>query len=175
MCVAVVINIHPLSHASARAGIVLTLFRHLAVPVNDALGKWLVASYSVGQVLLIRSAAARWCWRRSSVREGVAPFREAPKPALQIIRVLFFHARVAGFYRAVAYLPLADATTFYLAAPIYVTAISALFSCANRSAAALERGDHRVHWCHHRAASDLRERNVPALIALAGSVSSRSF
>ena len=31
------------------------------------------------------------------------------------------------FFWALTYLPLADTVTFYLAAPIYVTAISALF------------------------------------------------
>ena len=60
-------------------------------------------------------------------REGAKPFREAPKPALQIIRVLFSTLEVAGFYWAVKYLSLADVMTFYLAAPIYVTAVSALF------------------------------------------------
>jgi drug/metabolite transporter (DMT)-like permease len=40
---------------------------------------------------------------------------------------VFSTLEVAGFYWAVAYLPLADVMTFYLAAPIYVTAISAVF------------------------------------------------
>ena len=43
---------------SASAGIVLMLVGIFLFSVNDALGKWLVATYSVWQVLLIRSAAA---------------------------------------------------------------------------------------------------------------------
>jgi len=94
--------------------------------VNDTLGKWLVATYSVGQVLLIRSAAALLVLAPFIWREGREAFRAAPKPGLQVTRVLFSTLEVVGFYWAVAYLPLVDVMTFYLAAPIYVTAISAL-------------------------------------------------
>ena len=95
--------------------------------VNDALGKWLVATYTVWQVLLIRSAAALLVLAPFIWREGIAPFRQVPKPGLQIVRVIFSTLEVAGFYWAVKYLSLADVMTFYLAAPIYVTAVSALF------------------------------------------------
>lgn len=111
---------------SATAGILLMLIGILLFAVNDALGKWLVATYSVGQVLLLRSVAALAVLAPFIWREGTAPFVQAPKPALQIFRIVFSTLEVAGFYWAVAYLPLADVMTFYLAAPIYVTAISAL-------------------------------------------------
>lgn len=138
--------------------------------VNDTLGKWLVATYSVGQVLLIRSAAALIVLAPFILREGARPFREAPKPGLQITRVLFSTLEVVGFYWAVAYLPLVDVMTFYLAAPIYVTAISALF---------LREG---VGWRRWSAVivgfvgviialrPTTASWSVPALIALAGSV-----
>ena len=112
---------------SATAGILLMLGGIFLFSVNDALGKWLVATYTVWQVLLIRSAAALLVLAPFIWREGIAPFRQAPKPALQIVRVIFSTLEVAGFYWAVAYLSLADVMTFYLAAPIYVTAVSALF------------------------------------------------
>jgi drug/metabolite transporter (DMT)-like permease len=112
---------------SATAGILLMLGGIFLFSVNDALGKWLVATYTVWQVLLIRSAAALVVLAPFIWREGIAPFRQAPKPALQIVRVIFSTLEVAGFYWAVKYLSLADVMTFYLAAPIYVTAVSALF------------------------------------------------
>jgi drug/metabolite transporter (DMT)-like permease len=112
---------------SATAGILLMLAGIFLFAVNDTLGKWLVATYSVGQVLLIRSAAALIVLAPFILREGAQPFREAPKPGLQLFRVVFSTLEVAGFYWAVAYLPLVDVMTFYLAGPIYVTAISALF------------------------------------------------
>jgi uncharacterized membrane protein len=39
------------------AGIGLMLLGIFVFAVNDVMGKWLVATYSVGQVLLLRSAA----------------------------------------------------------------------------------------------------------------------
>lgn len=111
---------------SASAGIFLMLAGIFLFSVNDALGKWLVATYTVWQVLLIRSAAALLVLAPFIWREGIQPFRDAPKPALQITRILFSTLEVAGFYWAVTYLSLADVMTFYLAAPIYVTAVSAL-------------------------------------------------
>src|SRR6202040_4221154 len=42
------------------AGIGLMLLGCFVFSLNDALGKWLVATYSVGELLLIRSAAALW-------------------------------------------------------------------------------------------------------------------
>ena len=43
---------------AALAGIALMIAGIFLFAVNDALGKWLVATYTVGQVLLIRSLAA---------------------------------------------------------------------------------------------------------------------
>jgi drug/metabolite transporter (DMT)-like permease len=40
------------------AGIGLMLLGIFVFALNDALGKWLVATYSVGQLLLVRSMAA---------------------------------------------------------------------------------------------------------------------
>jgi drug/metabolite transporter (DMT)-like permease len=94
--------------------------------VNDVLGKWLVATYTVWQVLLIRSLAALLVLAPFIWRAGWEPFRTAPKPGLQLARALFSTLEVAGFYWAVIWLSLADVMTFYLAAPIYVTAVSAL-------------------------------------------------
>ena len=56
------------SSRAALAGIVLMLAGIFLFAVNDALGKWLVATYSVGHVQLIRSLApmvllAPFIWR----------------------------------------------------------------------------------------------------------------
>ncbi|RVI34318.1 EamA/RhaT family transporter, partial [Sinorhizobium meliloti] len=45
-------------NGAARAGVVVMLLGMLMFSVNDVMGKWLVATYSVGQVVLIRSIAA---------------------------------------------------------------------------------------------------------------------
>jgi drug/metabolite transporter (DMT)-like permease len=110
----------------ATAGILLMLAGIFLFSVNDVLGKWLVATYTVWQVLLIRSLAALLVLAPFIWRAGWEPFRTAPKPGLQLARALFSTLEVAGFYWAVIWLSLADVMTFYLAAPIYVTAVSAL-------------------------------------------------
>ena len=91
--------------------------------VNDALGKWLVATYTVGQVLLIRSAAALVVLA-PLIRRDAASFRAAPRWGLQVLRGVFATVEVGCFYWAVAYMPLADVMTYYLAGPIFVTAIA---------------------------------------------------
>jgi drug/metabolite transporter (DMT)-like permease len=111
---------------SATAGILLMLAGIFLFSVNDVLGTWLVATYTVWQVLLIRSLAALLVLAPFIWRAGWEPFRTAPKPGLQLARALFSTLEVAGFYWAVIWLSLADVMTFYLAAPIYVTAVSAL-------------------------------------------------
>lgn len=95
--------------------------------VNDALGKWLVATYSVAQILFIRSIGASLMLAPFMLKSGLKPFREAPRPGLQVVRALLATAETASFYLAVWYIPLATAMTFYLAGPIYVTALSAIF------------------------------------------------
>jgi drug/metabolite transporter (DMT)-like permease len=94
---------------------------------NDALGKWLVARYSVGELLVVRSAAALVILIPFLRNAGVGVFLAAPRPALQVARIVVSAFEVAMFFWAVSYLPLADASTFYLATPIYVTLLSALF------------------------------------------------
>ena len=92
--------------------------------LNDALGKWLIATYSVGQLLLVRSIAGLVFLVPFIKREGWGAFKEAPRPLIQLARPFFATFEVACFYWALAYMPLADVMTFYLAGPIYVTAMS---------------------------------------------------
>lgn len=106
------------------AGIALMLAGIFFFALNDALGKWLVATYSVGQILLVRSFAALALLAPFIWREGWAPFAAAPRPWLQFLRPVFATFEVACFYWALAYMPLADVMTFYLAGPVYVTALS---------------------------------------------------
>ena len=106
------------------AGIGLMLAGIAIFSFNDALGKWLLADYSVGELLLIRSAAALVLLAPFVRNAGVAAFTSAPRPALQVARIALSALEVAMFFWAVSWLPLADTVTFYLAGPIYVTALS---------------------------------------------------
>jgi drug/metabolite transporter (DMT)-like permease len=93
---------------------------------NDALGKWLLADYSVGELLLVRSVAGLILLAPFIWQTGIGGFRSAPRPRLQIARVILSTLEVALFFLAVSQLPLADTKAFYLAGPIYVTALSVL-------------------------------------------------
>src|SRR5918995_4285840 len=111
---------------AALAGIGLMTAGIFLFAVNDALGKWLVATYTVGQVLLIRSFAALgtlvpFIWRDR------ATFAAAPRRGVQALRAFLATVEVACFYWAVAYLPLADVMAYYLAGPIYVAAFAAFW------------------------------------------------
>ena len=113
----------PHDPAAQRLGILIALFGVLLFALNDTLGKWLVATYTVGQVLLLRSAAALLIlvplmWH---ARTRLFPVE---RPRLQATRVVVSTLEVFCFYFAVRALPLADVMTYWLAAPIYVAALS---------------------------------------------------
>src|SRR4030095_14876216 len=111
---------------SARlAGIGLMLLSIFMFSFGDALGKYMVATYSVGQLLWLRACAALLVllpviWRQR------AEFSRIERPWLQLLRVTLSTLEVAAFFLATVYLPLADVITYYLASPIFVTALSGI-------------------------------------------------
>src|ERR1700726_4332750 len=115
-----------LDERSARlAGIGLMLLSIFMFAFGGTLGKFIVATYSVGQLLLLRATAALivlspsiWSHRRE--------FWRLERPWLQLFRVILSTLEVAAFFLATVYLPLADVITYYLACPIFVTARSAI-------------------------------------------------
>lgn len=105
----------------ALAGIGLMLLAMFAFSLNDVMGKWLVATYGVAQLLLIRSFSGLVMLAPAIRRTGIRTILNPERRHLHVIRALCSTAEVAFFYWAVIYLPLADAVTFYLAGPIFVT------------------------------------------------------
>ncbi|KQY11493.1 DMT family transporter [Rhizobium sp. Root482] len=110
--------------ASSAAGPLVMLLGMLMFALNDAMGKWLVSSYGLGQVILIRSVAALIILSPLLWKAGFAPIVGAERKGMQLARVIFSTVEVFCFYYAVMYLPLADVMTYWLAAPIYVAAAS---------------------------------------------------
>ncbi len=106
------------------AGIALYSLGVLLFAVNDALGKWLVGSYGVAELMALRSLGAA---------AVLAPLVSWRRPALDIRDQWRLHLlRIAcsvvdgfSFYFATRTLPLADVMCFYLAAPLIITALSA--------------------------------------------------
>lgn len=154
----------------ALAGIGLMLAAVFLFSITDVVGKWLVGTYSVAELLLIRSLTMLVLLAPFIHRRGFVAITAAPRPGLQFLRVLFSTLDVVLFFWAVSYLPLVDATVFYMAGVIYVTVLSA--------ALLGERVDRR-RWIAVFAGFAgiviaLRPTpasfTLPALIALAGSV-----
>lgn len=110
--------------STARNGVLLMLLGMLMFSLNDVMGKWLVSTYSVGQVVFIRSVAALIVLAPFIWFNGPENIVKVDRPGLQAMRVILSTAEVFAFYFAVVYLPLADVMTYWLAAPIYVAAIS---------------------------------------------------
>ncbi len=106
------------------AGILLMLAGDFMFALNDAMGKWLVASFSVGQVVVIRSIGAFIVLGPMIANQGTAKLFQMERPVLQLLRVVATTVDTALFYAAVVYLPLADVMSFYMAGPIYVAALS---------------------------------------------------
>jgi drug/metabolite transporter (DMT)-like permease len=111
--------------ARPAAGIAVMLASVLLFSLNDVLGKWLVATYAVGQVMVLRSLGSLAVLGPLAWRRLRAAGWRVPQPGLQAARVIIGALEAALFYWAVGRMPLADAMTFWMAAPIFVTALSA--------------------------------------------------
>jgi drug/metabolite transporter (DMT)-like permease len=156
---------------SARlAGIGLMLLGVFMFSFGDALGKFMVATYSVGQLLWLRACAALLVLAPIMWRQRAA-FSHLERPWLQLLRVTLSTIEVAAFFVAVVYLPLADVITYYLACPIFVTALSGIVLREQigwrRWSAVL------IGFCGVLTALRPSSQTVswPALIALSGSTS----
>ena len=110
--------------ATMGLGVGLYLAGVFLFALNDALGKWLVADYGVGQLMMLRSIGAAFV-----LGPMVLAMRPAltgvPSPALQVLRVGCMAVDTFAFYLATRSMPLADVMTFYMASPLIVTALSA--------------------------------------------------
>ncbi len=109
---------------TAGLGVVLYLVGVSLFSINDALGKWLVADYGVGQLMMLRSIGAGVVLAPMilSLRVNLIDPRQAP---LQVLRILCAAVDTFAFYYATRFMPLADVMTFYMATPLIVTALSA--------------------------------------------------
>jgi drug/metabolite transporter (DMT)-like permease len=118
---------NPSPHHTIPMGIGLMLLAILMYVGNDVMGKWLVSTYSVGQVLLIRSVAGLVLLSPASIREGWRTMLFPADWRMNLLRVVITTAEVVCFYWTVGRMPLADLVTIYMATPIFVTALAWAF------------------------------------------------
>ena len=112
--------------APASSAIIIMLLSMFLFTSNDAVGKWLTGSYSVGQLVFIRSLVALLVLSPFIWQAGTMSLLRFERSGLFWIRVALTLADSFSFYFAVSYLPVADVMTYWLAAPIYVAALSPL-------------------------------------------------
>ena len=157
------------------AGIGMMLLGIMLFAANDALGKWLVGGYTVGQLVLVRSVAGLAIMAPAIRRTGLRPFRRVQRPILQAVRVVMSTLETALFFWALAALPLAEGMTYYMAGPIYVTALSPVLLRERVGAwrwAAVLAGFGGVLLALRPS---LERLTVPALCALGGSLTYALF
>jgi len=151
-------------------GIATMLFGILLFSLNDVMGKWLVSTYTPGQLMLLRSAAALLVLSPFILKQGLRRTLRPERPGLQWLRVAIGASESTLFYVCVVYLPLADTMTLWMAAPVWAVLLAALL---------LGEKVEPAHW----AAAGLGFLGValalapsgasfspPALLALAGSL-----
>ena len=109
------------------AGIGITLLGVFVFACSNALAKWLTGGYPVGEILFVRCLVVLAILGCMVSRADFAAMRAAGRPWLHGWRAMLSAIEVVCFYWAIVELPLAGGTTIYLAGPIYVTALSAIF------------------------------------------------
>ena len=94
---------------------------------NDSLGKMLVGTYSVGELMLVRGFTGLAITLPVLRRNRLPLLLRGYRPGLQLLRFLLSPAEASLFFWALISLPLAEVITYYQASPIWVTALSAVF------------------------------------------------
>ena len=114
------------SQASLR-GIGLTLLSAILFSGTNAAAKWVMADIPTGEMLWMRSVIALSLISLFISRAEVAALWTGRQLHLHALRIGCSAIEVCCFYWAISQMPLADMTTIYLASPIYVTALAAIF------------------------------------------------
>ncbi|EWY40217.1 DMT transporter permease [Skermanella stibiiresistens SB22] len=110
--------------ADNRHGILCMVLGMSLFTLNDAIGKWLVEIYPVPMILAVRGAASMLILAPLIIRAGPVKVFRVAKPLAHLTRVVLIALEVALFFLSVRALPLADVMTIYMAAPLFVTALS---------------------------------------------------
>ena len=109
------------------SGIGITLLGVFVFSLSNALAKWLTGGYPVGEILFARSVVVLLILACFISRDDILTMRKGGRFWLHAWRAMFSAVEVVCFYWAIVELSLAGGTTIYLASPIYVTAMSAVF------------------------------------------------
>jgi drug/metabolite transporter (DMT)-like permease len=118
--------------ASTRAanntlGALLTMLAMLCFAAMDAISKFLVADYAVGQMMWIRYILIFFFAWFIVRRQGLRRALRTSRPGLQIVRSLIAVVEGGMFVLAFRYLPLADTHAIAATSPLIVIALGVVF------------------------------------------------
>ncbi len=105
-------------------GIAVMCLGVLSIVVNDAMAKWLTATYDPLQVMFMRNLMAVPMIVAVALAAGGRPMLRTRHWRLHALRGLLLVGAAYTFFSGIAVLPLAEATALVFAAPIFITALS---------------------------------------------------
>jgi len=108
-------------------GALFTVLAMMGFAIMDAMSKWIVADYAIGQMMWIRYGVFcvfAWLVVR---RRGLVAAAHTRQPWLQASRAVLAVIESAVFVLAFRYLPLADTHAVAATSPLMVIALGALF------------------------------------------------
>lgn len=108
-------------------GALLTMLAMLCFAGMDAISKFLVADYAVGQMMWIRYILVFFFAWFIVRRQGLSNALRTKRPGLQIVRSLVAVVEGGMFVLAFRYLPLADTHAIAATSPLIVIALGAAF------------------------------------------------
>ena len=109
------------------AGMAMMCVGVACLSVNDALAKALTSTYSPLQILFLRNLVALPFAVLIAVRMGGTAALRSHRPVTHLMRGLLWISAAFLFFSSLKYLALAEATALVFVAPLFITAISALF------------------------------------------------
>jgi len=105
-------------------GIALILVAVAAISLNDVMIKSLSGAYPLHQMVFARSALALPFTLTMLQLEGGWALLRTGRPALHLVRGVSIVIANTAFFAALAVLPLAEATTLYFTAPLFITLLA---------------------------------------------------
>ena len=108
-------------------GALLTMLAMLCFATMDAMAKFLVVEYAVGQLMWLRYGLLCVFAGFLVRREGLRASLRSTRPGLQVLRSLVAVVESAMFVLAFRYLPLADTHAVAATSPLIVIALGVLF------------------------------------------------
>ncbi|MEO0980781.1 MAG: DMT family transporter [Pseudomonadota bacterium] len=115
------------ARSQASVGIVLMCAGIASLSISDAIAKDLTSSYTPIQILFMRNLIALPFAVLIALKMGGMGALRSYRPAAHLLRGVLWLIAAGLFFTSLKYLEIAEATALVFMAPVFITAISALF------------------------------------------------